>query len=306
MFVNSAHSQPSEYRELILEARKLSFSSGDRIWQNFSDSPFGILLVEENRERLFCHQGPAEGFESIGIDPVLGCASGVRKASFPSNMLASFPAVDGIPTIVIGTPEGTAKSSDAWVLTVLHEHFHQLQFSWPGYYVGIEGLGLSGDDGTGMWMLNYPFPYDRHETAEAFKVMAERLIDTLDARGTATFNDSLEQYWLARMSARQTVSENDWKYIELQFWQEGVARWTEGAIAVESDNFKDAANAAHLRIMSELSKIDLAANGRAAVYPIGAAEAMLLESVDPNWRLRYWSEPFSIGPQIEKLIRTEM
>ena len=129
-FSHSALSGAEDPRELIQEARAIAYSNGDRIWTGFSDAPFGILLVEEERERLFCHQGPADGFESIGVDPILSCPSSIRQASFPPNMLASFPAVDGIATIVIGRPEATGKSPDAWVLTVLHEHFHQLQFSW--------------------------------------------------------------------------------------------------------------------------------------------------------------------------------
>jgi len=300
--IDSVRGDSSDPRELIREARAMGELNGDRIWPGYSDAPFGVLLVEEERERLFCHDGPADGFESLGDDPILSCSSSIRQATFPPNLLASFPAVDGIATIVIGLPEATELSADAWVLTILHEHFHQAQFSWPDYYSGTENLGLSRGDETGMWMLDYPFPYDRDVTSLAFRVMADRLIEVLSVRGTGAFYDSLLQYWQARESARRTVSEDDWRYVELQLWQEGVARWTESAIAALSDGYSDAASEANERIMRELSDLDLAKRGRAAVYPIGAGEAMLLEAAGSDWRDRYWIEPFSLGPQLKRLV----
>jgi hypothetical protein len=297
-----AQSQQDDPRELIQKARAAAELYGNHVWAGFSDAPFGILLVEEDRERLFCHQGLPDSFELTGVDPILSCPSSTRPASFPPNMLASFPAVDGVATIVIGTPEATGKSPDAWVLTILHEHFHQMQFAWPDYYPGTSDLGLSGGDETGMWMLNYPFPYDRGETVSAFRVMANRLIKARDARNTDAFYDALEGYWQAREAARRTVSEDDWRYIELQFWQEGVARWTEGAIAAFSDDLADAAGEANALINRELSTLDLSNQNRSAVYPIGAGEASLLEAGGSDWRTNYWSEPFSLGPQLRKLI----
>jgi hypothetical protein len=298
-FVNARQNDP---RNLILEARNLADLHGNKIWQGFTVAPFGILLVEEETERLYCHEGPSNGFQMAGIDPVVSCPTGVRPASFSPNMLASFPAVDGIPTIVTGTPEATGKTSDEWVLTILHEHFHQLQFSRPGYYSGIADLNLSGGDETGMWMLNYPFPYERNVTVSAFQLMAETLQQALDARETEGFPVTLDTYWHSREAARRTVSDDDWRYIELQFWQEGVARWTESAVAMMSENYRAAARDAEARIIRELSTFDLAKQKRAAVYPIGAGEALLLESVDIDWRTSYWSEPFSLGSQIRKIV----
>jgi len=298
----SAQSQQDNHRELIQKARTIAELYGNHVWAGFSDGPFGVLLVEEDRERLFCHQGLPDSFEFTGVDPILSCPSGTRPATFPPNMLASFPAVDDVATIVIGTPEATGKSPDAWVLTILHEHFHQMQFAWPNYYPGTADLDLTGGDETGMWMLNYPFPYDRIETVSAFRVMADRLIEALDARKTDAFYEALEGYWQAREAARRTVSDDDWRYIELQFWQEGVARWTEGAIAAFSEDFAVAAGEASVLIGQELSTLDLSSQHRSAVYPIGAGEASLLEAGGSNWRTNYWSEPFSLGPHLQKMI----
>jgi len=298
----SKPSQNGELIDLILDARNIAESHGDEIWDGYFDAPFGILLVEEKRERLFCHKGSLDGFESTGTNDALSCQFGERPTSYPTNFLASFPAVAGIPTIVIGTPAATEKTFDGWVLTILHEHFHQMQFAWSGYYTGISGLDLDGGDETGMWMLNYPFPYENDTTAGAFQIMAGDLVEVLNARGTDDFYEKLNRYWLSRESARETVSEADWRYFELQLWQEGVARWTESAISALSEDLVNAANEANNRILRELSSLDLANQKRTAVYPIGAAEASLLDAVDSGWRITYWSEPFSLGPQIEKLI----
>jgi hypothetical protein len=289
-------------RELILQARTIAEDFGEDVWSGYSIAPFGLLLVDEETERLFCHSGSSDGFEDSGVDPVLLCPSGVRPTSFPTNILASFPAVDNVPTIVIGTPEATGMAAGAWVLTIFHEHFHQMQFSWPGYYPGTTDLDLDRGDESGMWMLDYPFPYEREETARSFRVMAQRLIAVLDAQGTETFDGALREYWLSRNAAKSTVSDADWRYIELQFWQEGVARWTEGAIGALSDNLSDATEEARLRIIRELSSLDLPSQKRAAVYPIGAAEAMVLEAGGSDWRATYWTEAFSLGPKILQLL----
>ena len=301
MFCEAAHGDSSDLRELMREAREIAELNGNRVWPRFSDAPFGILLVEKEEERLFCHEGPAREFEPLGVDPVLSCVSHYRSATFPPNLLASFPAVDGIATIVIGTPEATGKTPREWILTLLHEHFHQLQFSWPNYYPGIESLTLSGGDDTGMWMLNYPFPYRRAETSSAFRLLADRLVVAMNARGTDSFDEAILRYWQAREAARDTVTAADWKYVELQFWQEGVARWTEGAIAALTEGYVDAASEAERRILQELAELDLAQQGRLAVYPIGAGEAMLLDAAGPDWREQYWSEPFALGPQLKRL-----
>ncbi|MDX1508732.1 MAG: hypothetical protein R3358_10670, partial [Woeseiaceae bacterium] len=235
-------------------------------------------------------------------DPILGCTSSSRPASYPAGMFASFPAVDGIPTIVAGGPAATGKSPTEWILLVLHEHFHQLQYSQPGYYSGTLALGLDGGDETGLWMLNYPFPYANAAVASRIKAMANALITALEARNTDAFHDAAIDYWAAREAARESVSAADWRYLELQFWQEGVARWTEAAIARLSAKFADAAVAADAKLMRELQALDAAEYGRSIVYPLGAGEAALLEAAGTDWRSRYWSEPFSLGQHFASLV----
>ncbi len=82
-----------------------------------------------------------------------------RPRQLQPNLLATFPAFGPPSVVVVGRAEATKKASTSWVLTILHEHFHQHQSADPEYYREVEQLGLSNGDQTGMWMLNYPFPY---------------------------------------------------------------------------------------------------------------------------------------------------
>ena len=259
------------------------------LWRDWERAPFGVLIVHDETETLLCHQGPAEGFAPGPVDAATGCPSHSRARTYPPNLRAAFPAVDGAPTVVIGTPEATELSLPQWQATVLHEHFHQWQTSRPGYYERVEALGLRGEDQSGMWMLNYAFPYERKDVASAFAQASLALAAAVEARDGPAFAGSLEAYMQARKRLAATVEARDWAYFEFQLWQEGVARWSEiEAAAVSPDPAVRAAAAErHASTIAQLKSPDLAGQGRIAVYPYGAAEAMLLEACDPAWRKLY-------------------
>ena len=259
------------------------------LWRDWETAPFGVLIVHGETETLLCHQGPAAAFTPGPDDPVTGCTTRSRARTFSPNLRAAFPAVDGQPTVVIGVPEATELTLPQWQATVMHEHFHQWQTSRPGYYERVEALGLRGDDQTGMWMLNYAFPYDRKDVAAAFARASLALAAALEARDGPAFAGSLEAYMQARKRLAATVSAQDWRYFEFQLWQEGVARWSEIEAAALSPDpaVRAAAAARRASTLQQLKSPDLAARGRIAVYPFGAGEAMLLEACDPVWRKLY-------------------
>jgi hypothetical protein len=167
-------------RVRIREAYRVAGELGDRIWPGWHDASFALLLVTPDYEYLVRHVNPTRDFTSMGPDTLLGGPVFYRKRVYPTAMQATFPAVNGVNTIVIGQAELTAdKTSTRWVLTVLHEHFHQLVYSQPGYYAEVDKLGLAHGDKTGMWMLNYPFPYDSSRVQETFTAMTLALLDAL-------------------------------------------------------------------------------------------------------------------------------
>ena len=48
------------------------------------------------------------------------------------------------------------------------------------------------------------------------------------------------------------------------------------------------------RILEELGELDLASSKRVSFYPLGAGEAILLDSLKPGWQKRYWTEKFNL------------
>ena len=292
----------SDDRVRIAEAFRLGDAIGDSIWPGWTSAPFAVLLVTPDREFLVRHPRPSGDFTRVGYDSLLGSELLVRARTLSPSLLATFPAVGGVPTIVVGTPRETGKSSTEWVLTLLHEHFHQLQTSRPDYYARVGALGLARGDQTGMWMLNYPFPYDSSSVQSRFGALGAHL----DSALSATAPDARRSHWLAarvaRAALRASLPPDDERYLAFQMWQEGVARYTELLAArfaarrlTPSAEFRALPDFAPfdvmaLRIESGIRaglRRSLATDRRVAFYPVGAAMALLLDEENAEWREGY-------------------
>ena len=293
----------------LAEAFRLKDKLGDELWTEWSKTLFAVLLVTQDKEFLIRHPRPSEDFTSLGHDALLKSDVYVRDRKFQTNLLATFPAVGGISTIVIGQAENTAsKTSTPWIITLLHEHFHQLQDSQPNFYKETESLHLSGGDQTGMWMLNYPFPYATPEVSQQFSVLARRLVEAMEAKTPVQFSARLASYLEARDALKKILSADEYKYFSFQLWKEGISRYTEDRVAhwaateyqpsAEFRNLKDfmtfAAAADQVRggIVRELSTLKLENYKRVAFYPLGAGEGLLLDRANQKWRSRYFAEKF--------------
>lgn len=296
-------------RVRLAEAFSLSDKLGDDLWAGWSKVPFAVLLVTPDKEFLIRHPRPSEDFKSLGYDAQLKSDVYYRDRKFATNLLATFPAVGGLSTIVIGQAENTAsKTSTPWVITLLHEHFHQLQDSQPDFFKETEGLNLSRGDQTGMWMINYPFPYATPEVSQQFSVLARLIVKAIEAKDQVTFSSKLAAYLEARNALKKMLSADDYKYLSFQLWKEGIARYTEDRVAHwaaskykpsrEFRNLKDfttfAAAAEQVRqgIVRELSTLKLEDYKRVAFYPLGAGEGLMLDRASPKWRIRYFAEKF--------------
>lgn len=296
-------------RVRIAEAYRLADAIGDSLWPGWKSAPFALLLVTPEREFLVRHPRPSAEFTRVGYDSLLHGDVFVRPRTLAPNLLATFPAVGGVPTIVVGQPAATRKSSTEWVLTLLHEHFHQLQTSRPDYYTGVRALGLARGDQSGMWMLNYAYPYDSSNVQAYFAAFAAHLDSALASAGPGV----RRSHWLAarvsRAALRAAVTSDDDRYLAFQMWQEGVARYTELRAArlaasayAPSDAFRalpdatpfaSAADRIEQGIRSGLHA-PLARDRRVAFYALGAAYAMLLDWTTPDWRARYFDHPFAL------------
>jgi hypothetical protein len=296
-------------RVRLAEAFRLGDKLGDGLWSGWSKAPFAVLLVTQDKEFLIRHPQPSKDFTSLGYDARLKSDVYYRDRKFGTTLLATFPAVGGVSTIVIGQAENTAaKTSTPWVIALLHEHFHQLQDSQPDFFKETASLNLSRGDQTGMWMLNYPFPYESADISQQFTVLARLLVEALDARPRDLFSEKLAAYRDARQDLKKLLSPDDYKYLSFQLWKEGIARYTEYRVAYwaaskykpsrefrelkDFTTFTTAANQVREGIVRELSTLKLEDYKRVAFYPLGAGEGLLLDRANPKWRNRYFTEKF--------------
>lgn len=295
------------HSDLIIEARDISRAIGNSVWPGLSEAPETVLLIAGETEYLICHPSPVEGFAqqpSLDLD---GCSVQTRGRVFPPALLASFPAVDGTPTIVVGTPDATGMTSRDWMRTLLHEHFHQWETAPADAYQRAIDLDLHGGDQTGMWMLNYPFPYTDSGHAERATLMAERAIFALQNRGSVGFSAAVQAYLDARSAFLDALPAEDARYYEFQVRKEGVARWSELGLlrALDDHTYADAIEAQDNRLISSLENLDLTRQQRVAFYAFGAAEAELLEHLAPDWKQAYLDGPLELGVHFTNAINPE-
>jgi hypothetical protein len=296
----------------LAEAFRLADALGDRIWPGWSKAPFAVLLVTPEYEFLLRHPKPSADFTRIGFNKRLKSDVYYRKRQLSPNLLATFPAIPGsmISAIVIGQAENTSvKTSTPWVITLLHEHFHQLQDSQPNFYTDVNALGLTGSDQSGMWMLNYPFPYDRKEVQDQFSELSARLAAAVQSTRAERARRT-QAYIEARKKFQSMISPADERYFRFQFWKEGISRYTEYHIArlaastyrptkeyralPDYRSFADVANETRDRIFRQLKTQKLGESKREVVYSFGAAEGLLLDQIRPGWRRRYFVHKFDL------------
>lgn len=288
----------------LAEAFRLADAVQGKVWPGLEAAPFPVLLVAADREFLVRAARAPDGFESAGYSGVLRAEIWNRARSFDPGLLATFPAFGPPPVIVIGRAGATGKASTDWILTVLHEHFHQHQMSDPEYYAQVDALDLSGGDQSGRWMLNYPFPYQSEEIAGSFAALSRELAGLLASPSPP----QRRRFWRKYAKFLGRLSDRDRRYLSLQVWQEGVARYVElraaeAAAAAHTPtiefralpDFQEfAAVAARMRddILAQLRSPDLSKGQRVSLYAFGAGLALLLDQEGDAWKGRYLSDKF--------------
>lgn len=297
---------PPDDATRIAEFYRLAAQTQDKVWPGWSKTPSPLLLVTPDTEYLTHFPNPPSEFQKAGDDLY------ARPRQFAPNLLATFPAFGPPAVIVIGEPANTtAKTSTPWLITVMHEHFHQLQYSQPGYYQAVEQLGLGKGDKSGMWMLNYPFPYEVPEIADAFAHLRDSLLAALNQVEQAKFDPLAKAYLKERKDFMAQFLPGDRKYFSFQLWQEGVARYTQFKAAEAAADYQPApafaalpdytpfsayALTARARTLDELKHVDLAQSKREAFYSFGAAEALLLDRINPEWKSQYFQHLLTTEP----------
>lgn len=310
-FASTTPSIPNIDRIRIAEAFRVGEKLQDQIWPDWDTAPFAMLFVTDDYEFLIRHPKPSDEFQSIGYDKLLKSEVFWRPRKFQKNFLATFPAFDRTPVIVVGKAENTDnKTSTRWLFVVLHEHFHQLQYSRPTYFDEVGALNLAHGDTSGMWQINFPFPYKDKTVADNFRHLTDLLISASTAKDETERKAAFAEYLEARKAFAASLTTDDYKYASFQLWQEGIARYTQYKIAELAGRklkpskafralkdftpFDKEATRLLAAIGDEMKQLDLAKWERVVFYPFGASEGLLLDKVNPNWRQRYFSEKFAL------------
>ena len=293
----------------LAEAFRLAEKLQEKVWRGWNKTPFAVLLVTPENEFLVRHPSPSKDFQEIGEDKLLRSKVYRRKRQFNQSFLATFPAVGGVSTIVVGQAENTwVKNSSFWTVTLLHEHFHQLQDSQANFYTDVSALDLANGDETGMWMLEYPFPYRDKKVNDGFSSLAAQLARALETADAKAFRAEFDAYLKQRSAFNDSLSAKDYLYLSFQFWKEGTARYTEYEIArlaaenyrpvkgftklADYKTYREVADFWRRKTIESLKTMRLDKLGREVVYPFGAAEAMLLDRAGVDWKSRYFAEKF--------------
>lgn len=300
----------------LAESFRLNKVLGEKCWPGWKSTPEAVILVYDSVEFLIRHPAPSTEFELLGFDSDLGSNVHWRPRTFPTNLLATFPAVGGVVSIVIGRAEATAsRTSTPWVVTLAHEHFHQWQMSQTWYARAVDSLDLSGGDKTGMWMLNYDFPYDSEGIATEFSALQRELIGMLETRKPDSLRARLKSYLSNRERFLRAVGEGPARYFSFQVWQEGIARYVEARVAqlaakklksssafrtlTDYEPFDSVAERVRKTIINELSTLKLNSDRRVCFYAYGAAEGMVLDRLLPNWPVLYAQQRFRLERLLE-------
>jgi len=310
LFAQAPKSLPTEDAVRISEFYRLAEQTQDKVWPAWSKAPAPLVLVTGDTEYLTHLANPPKDFQKVGDDVY------ARPRQFPINMQATFPALGFPPVIVIGEPTNTSsQTSTPWLIVLMHEHFHQLQWAQPGYLQAVNDLGLGKGDATGMWMLNYPFPYGNPDVAESFGRLRDSLLATLNEVEQKKFEQLSKQYLKDRKEFLAQFLPGDHKYFSFQLWQEGVARYVQIKAAQAAGDYQPSAAfaalpdytrfdtysvAARSRTLDELKHIDITQSKREVFYSFGAAEALLLDRINPTWRDEYFRHLLTTDPLFPK------
>lgn len=299
-----------EDRIRIAEAFHIAENYCEEIWPGWAKIPLSFLFLTREYEFLIHHPNPSTDFQSMGYDSLLKAEILFRKRVFPEGLLAAFQAVNDESSILMGTPEITERSSGAWTITLLHEHFHQLQYAQPGYFEKSKALGLARGDTTAMWMLNFDFPYGEPEVSQHFHELATQLLQLLRSRQNPD-KESFEAYQQNKQTFRKRIGEENYRYMQFQLWQEGVALYTEWKMLelLNQDHYQPSSDFMALedympfdslqqqifrRITRQLENMNMPEWKRVSFYAFGAAEAVLLDHIQPDWKEQYFERMFEL------------
>ncbi len=288
---NAGEAQPTTLSQrdtaVLGEAYHLVSTLGDELWPGWSAVDLPVVYVSDDNEFAVGFSKDLEGFRTLPAIESLPGKLQVRKRAFSPQMAASF-YVEGVPAVIIGTPDALESGPTDWVLTAALE------------------IGPRNDP---SWQLDFPYPYNDNDVMRLMHLQGYSLFfaitaDESDARyntGTALEANSVLRSFLRE----RTGDERAFDYARFQEWNEGVARYTEhrlAELAATSDYRPTEAFAALEGVEpfgefweSEKSQAFLAkhagraARSRTVFYHVGLGKGLALDRVHPGWRESYFA-----------------
>lgn len=237
----------------------------------------------------------------------MGKAVQVRDRTLAVDLSASFP-LQGIPAVVMGSPEALEKSLGNWVITAGHEMFHVFQAANGSYDKAAETDIGAKDDAS--WHLTFPFPYSDADAMrlihlQGFLVwLAAQSSNQDEAKyniGTALDATRVYRSHLARLRS----DDKAYRYSQYQEWNEGVAAYFEYRLAEKAaaGPYQPTTGYSSLPAFQGYAGLwreayesrpfltkhaGRAAKSRLAFYHLGAGKALALDKIDPGWKKKYF------------------
>lgn len=223
---------------LLREAMQIVQLVGDDVWDGWSDIPKTTLIISSGREYLVNLPKGSEsppGFE-LTDERAMGRAVYSRPRTLSSTLRAAFP-IGGIPVAVIGAWRADVESPNEWVVGLIEQWFHLLQFD-QGEQAKVAQLSV-GRSRDHSWQVNYSFPFDDPAIGNAMLLLGQSLYDFwtrgahLPRAGQRAFLAATASAALQNLRAVVTLKHGAeaYEYFQLQTWRAGVARYSSILVA---------------------------------------------------------------------------
>ena len=217
---------------VIAQAYHLWESLGEQVWPGWTDTPMPILYITDQLEFAIGFGSTLNGFDSID-QTIAGRQLQVRPRQLARTLAASYD-FEGIPAVIIGTPENLEWSATLWTLNAVHEMYHVMS-SRRGSAAKIADLQVGPSDDA-SWQLDFPFPYDDVNVMRLMHLQGYPLFLALNAEADAEVKynagTSLEAHAVLKTFLRNSTGDDrSAHYALFQEGEEGVARYSEHRLA---------------------------------------------------------------------------
>ncbi|MFN7918948.1 MAG: hypothetical protein U0Q16_02560 [Bryobacteraceae bacterium] len=290
----------------MLEANHLWATVADQIWPGASKLQAPFVYALGQHEYAIGFPRSLTGFSETG-ESLLGRPIQSRPRTVALNISASFP-VDGIPAVLLGSPEGLGRSPGHWIITAGHEMFHVWQAA-NGSQEKVAKAAI-GPAQEASWQLTFPFPYKDadimhlvHLQGYLVWLAAQSASQEESAYNIGTALDAAKVY--RANLARITGDEKAYRYSQFQEWSEGGAAFFEYRLAQKAAAASYQPTAAYASLPGYRKYEEVwrdayesrpfltkhagrATRSRDAFYHLGAGKALALDKADMKWKEKYF------------------